>query len=131
VPVIAHGTSGAPVSSAPPGAAAGMAELVWVAHAGAFREEREEAALTEDLAGRLERVGVRLTAAYRERTEPHEQAAVACLDQLRLRHEPQVAARADRDEERVEEALVVGRDDGRTFPRHVLRAGYVRAEVEP
>jgi uncharacterized protein YjbJ (UPF0337 family) len=107
-----------------------VAELVGVANAGAFREEREEAALAQDRPGGLERVLVGLPAPDREGAQPHQQAPVARLDQLRLRHEAHVAARADAHEEGVPEALVVGGHDRRSLARDVLRARHVHAEIQ-
>ena len=96
MPVIAAGHDRrALLERQPPGAALGVAQLVGVADAGALGEEGEQAALAQDRAGGLERVLVGLAAAHREGAEPHEQPAVARLDQLRLGHEAQVAAGAD------------------------------------
>jgi hypothetical protein len=108
-----------------------VAELVRVAHAGALREEGEEAALAQDRAGGLERLGVGLPAPHRERPEPYEQRAVAGLDQLGLRHEAQMPPRADGNEERVPEALVIGRDDRGSLGRDMLGAGHVHAKPDP
>jgi hypothetical protein len=131
VPVIAQGTSGAPVSSAMVARAAPwVAESLRVAHAGALREEREQATLAQDRARGLERIGVRLAAPHRERAESDEQPAVARLDQLALRHEAHVPARAGGDEEGVVEALVVGRNDRRPLGGDVLGARDVHAEVD-
>ena len=65
---------GAGLEREPAGAAARVAELVRVAHAGALGEEREQAALAQDRAGGLEGVGVGLAAPHGEGAEPHQQA---------------------------------------------------------
>jgi hypothetical protein len=85
-----------------------MPEVVGIADSRALSEERQETALAEHDAGRFERVLIRLAATDREGSQPYQELPVACLDQLGLRHEAQVPARVDADEERVPEALVVG-----------------------
>ena len=72
---------------------------------------------------------VGLAAAHGEGAEPHEQAPIARLDQLGSGHEAEVPAGADRDEERVPEALVVRGHDRRALARYVLGPRHVHAEV--
>ena len=128
VPVIAAGHDRrARLEREPPGPAVRRAELLGVADARALGEQRQQPALAQDLARGLERLGVGLPAAHREGAEAHEQPAVASLDQLGLGHEAHVAPGADADEERVPEALVVGRDDRRARRRARARRRSTRS----
>ncbi len=55
---------------------------------------------------------------------------MAALEELGFAHEADVPARADGQEEGVEEALVVGGDDECALARHAVDTGYMHVEVE-
>src|SRR5204862_919602 len=112
----------------PPDATLRLAERA-LAVARALREDDQRAAALQDLLGRLDRLLVRLAAPDREGAEAVEEPArEALLEQLLLRHEVDGAVQADADDERVEEAAVVRREDHGAIG-HVLAADPLHAEV--
>ena len=126
--MIAHGTIGACASiasrPAPLRGERSCSGSRWRVPSGKSARTRPR---LEVQAGGLERLGVGLAAADRERAEAGEQPRGLALEELRLGHEVQVAPGREADEERVVEALVVGRDDRRPVLGHVLVAG----DLEP
>src|SRR5207248_10045492 len=90
----------------------GRAELAG-ARAPAFRIHQDEVAAVEKAVGRRERFLVGVTASYRENAAVRVDELHRPLEELRLRHEVDLAAQVDGDEEMVQEREVVGRDDHR------------------
>src|SRR3954454_9004786 len=92
--------------------------------------DQRSAALQDAARGR-HRLLVGLAALDREGAEPVEQPALpALVEELLLRHEVDGAANEAADEEGVEKAAVVGREDDRTLLRDVLAAGALEREVD-
>ena len=126
VPVIAHGTIGAWASSRCP---------LKPCAARAAARDRDDACPRGRARARGPRpsgcerapsaIRVRGAAADREGAEPGEHPRRLALEELRSGHEVQVALGGEPDEERVEETLVVGRDDRGPLGGHILGAGHL------
>src|SRR5690606_29535604 len=97
--------------------------------AGALREDHDGLPAREQRERGLHRLLVGLAALDREGTEPVEQPALPRLvEQLLLGDEVDGPEQAGADDERVEEAAVVGGEDDRPL-RDVVAAGAAEAEV--
>src|SRR3954452_15029659 len=102
-----------------------------VTDASPLRKDHERAATLQDAAAGGHRLLVGLAALDRERTQAIEDPALpALVEQLLLRHEVDRPADAAADQERVEEAAVVGREDDRALLGNVLASATLEREVE-
>src|ERR1039458_3309859 len=109
----------------------GRAEGIGLLDARALGEHDQQPALLKNQPRGLDRVGVGLAAAHRKGAEPWEQPAEWATKELRLGHVAHVATGSDREEERVEKALVVRGDDRRALGRDVLGVRDANAEPKP
>ena len=101
------------------------------ARAPALGVHRDHAAAAEDRLGRDERLLVARAAAHREDAALQVDPARQGAEQLRLRHEANLAADEDAEQEVVHVGEVVGREDRRAGLGHVLRADRPGAQQRP
>jgi len=116
------------VNGQPAGAVMRRAEGVGLIDSRPLGEHDQQAVLLEYGPSREQRFAIMLTALHRERSEAREQPAHRALEYLGLCHEAHVAMCGEAEEEGVEEALVVRRDDRGPVSGHVLGARDSHAE---